>query len=310
MSPFPGHHKLSLLRAHKRDVGRIQKGDVVMTGVAVTNTGWANLGDVEVQYSVHGAGEPVLFIHGAIVPDTFQSLIQELSVSERYQAITYHRRGYTGSIQPDGPVSIERQAADAIGLLQHLGIERAHIVGHSYGGTIALQLALDAPQAVHSLALLEPALPMVPGMSDFMDQMVPVSQMFQAGDRSSAIDAFCQAVAGPEYRLVADRELPPGWVEQAAVDADTFFAIEIPALMEWTFTPELAAGITAPILSVLGTRSADIDPTTREAHELLQSWLPQTEEFLLPDATHLLQMMDPGGMARGLSRFWTDHAAA
>ena len=51
--------------------------------------------------------------------------------------------------------------SDYTPFLQHLGIERAHFVGQSYGGAIILQVALDAPETVHSLALLEPALPSV-----------------------------------------------------------------------------------------------------------------------------------------------------
>jgi pimeloyl-ACP methyl ester carboxylesterase len=60
------------------------------------------------------------------------------------------------------PFSLAQQAADCRALLEYLDIERAHVVGHSSGGLIALRLALDAPQVVHSLVLLEPALLDVP----------------------------------------------------------------------------------------------------------------------------------------------------
>ena len=54
------------------------------------------------------------------------------------------------------PVSFAEHAADAAALLDHLGIRRAHVAGHSTGAIIALQLAVDRPDLVHSLALLEP----------------------------------------------------------------------------------------------------------------------------------------------------------
>jgi pimeloyl-ACP methyl ester carboxylesterase len=126
------------------------------------------------EYEIRGAGEPVVLVHGAHVADAFAPLLAEPVLTERYQLILYHRRGFAGSTHPDGPLSIVQQARDCRALMQHLGVQRAHVVGHSYGGVIALQLALDAPEAVHSLALLEPALLTVPSTPQFMEAMGPV----------------------------------------------------------------------------------------------------------------------------------------
>ena len=115
----------------------------------------------------------------------------------RYRLIRYHRRGYAGSSKPEpgASVSIGKQAADAVALLRHLRIERAHIVGHSYGGVIALQLALDAPQVVHSLTLLEPArVGFVPSGQEFGKQtMEPALARYRAGARTCATAAAAWA---------------------------------------------------------------------------------------------------------------------
>src|SRR5438094_724696 len=118
----------------------------------------AQVDDITLEYDVWGVGEPVVFIHGAFIADTFRPLVGAPSLAGGYQLVTYRRRGYGGSSRTLGPISAERQAADCSGLLRHLGVQRAHIVGHSWGGSFALQLALDSPEVVHSLALLEPAL--------------------------------------------------------------------------------------------------------------------------------------------------------
>jgi pimeloyl-ACP methyl ester carboxylesterase len=118
----------------------------------------ADVDGVTLEYEVAGAGEPVVFIHGTFIADPFRPLLAEPSLADRYRLIAYHRRGYAGSSRASGPVSVARQAADCRALIRHLGVESAHVVGHSFGGCIALQLALDAPDVVHSLALLEPAL--------------------------------------------------------------------------------------------------------------------------------------------------------
>lgn len=73
--------------------------------------------------------------------------------------MNYHRVGYAGSPHVAGTVSIKDQAGQLRALMQSLGIERAHLVGHSCGGNISLQLALDSPQSVQSIALLEAAMP-------------------------------------------------------------------------------------------------------------------------------------------------------
>src|SRR5690606_22296560 len=104
-----------------------------------------------------------------------------------------------------------------------------------------------------------------------------------------------------------EANLPPGWFERAVADVDTFFQAELPAVLGWQFTREDASRIRQPVLSVLGADSAGIDPTTAEVHELLQDWLPQTETFSLPEATHALQIMNPAGLAPALARFFTRH---
>ena len=266
----------------------------------------ATIDGIELEYEVWGLGEPVVLVHGSHVADAFAPLLAEPVLTTCYRLISYHRRGFAGSTHSGAPVSIAQQAADCRALMQGLGVERAHIVGHSYGGVIALQLALDAPQAVHSLALLEPALLAVPSAPQFVEAMEPVLQMYQAGDKARAVDAFLQGACGPAYCRVLDRVLP-GAFAQAVADADTFFLIEQPAIQEWTFTREEARRITRPVLTVLGADSEAVWPGFREGRDLLLVWLPQAEQFVLPRATHLLQVQNPRDMAEGLKAFFAGH---
>lgn len=257
----------------------------------------------ELEYEIRGTGEPVVLVHGSHIADAFAPLLAEPELTERYQLLMYHRRGFADSTCPDGPLSIEQQAADCRALMQSLGVQRAHVAGHSYGGPIALQLALDAPEAVHSLALLEPALIMfVPSAPQFMEAVGPLVQMYEAGDKTGAVDGFLRAVVGPEYRGMLESVLP-GAFEQAVADADTFFQSELPALPQWGFTQEDAERITQPVLSVLGTDSHTLWPGWPEIHELAQDWFG-AETFVLESATHGLQMMNPQGLAAGLAAFF------
>jgi pimeloyl-ACP methyl ester carboxylesterase len=265
----------------------------------------AQIGGMTIEYEVGGAGEPVLFIHGALMADTFKPLLTQSVLTSRYQLIIMHRRGYAGSTHADRPVSIAEQAMDCHGLLQHLGVQSAHIVGHSSGAVIALQLALDAPRAVHTLSLLEPALH-VGSNPQMMEVMRGIMQMCEEGNKAKAVETFVQGVAGPEFRRILDAVLP-GCYEQAVNDADTFFRVELPSQMQWRFTQEEAARITQPVLAVLGAESHNFAPNVVKVHEQILAWLPQAEPFVLDGANHALQIMNAKGMAEGLARFFAIH---
>lgn len=188
----------------------------------------AVLGNVELDYEVRGAGEPVVLMHAGVFADWFKPLLEEPALIGRYRVLRYHRVGYAGSSRVAGPVSIADQAAHLLALMRHLAIERAHIVGHSSSGNIALQLALDAPHVVQSVALLEPALLAVPsGPQVAKAVLVPALQRYGAGDKAGAVDTFMRGVSGPAYRAVLEQALP-GAFDQAVADADTFFSQELP----------------------------------------------------------------------------------
>ena len=109
-------------------------------------------------FETKGTGEPLVLIHGGITGEAFDCLLDQPPRTDRCQVTHYHRRRFLGSTRHTGPFSIAQQAQDALAVVQRVAGGRAHVAGHSYGGATALQLALRAPDAVHSLALLEPPL--------------------------------------------------------------------------------------------------------------------------------------------------------
>jgi pimeloyl-ACP methyl ester carboxylesterase len=265
----------------------------------------------ELEYESGGAGEPVLLIHGSILADAFTPLLAQPTLADHYRLIHYHRRGFAGSCRHTGPCSIAQQADDARALLDHLRVERAHVVGHSYGGTIGLQLALDAPERVATLALLEPAGIAAPSGEAFgQEVLAPAGGRYGSGDKAGAVELFLLGVCGPGMREAADQALPPGAVEQATADADTFFLAELPALGEWQFGAAEAAGITQPVLLVLGADSDTVTPVFSEMNAALAEWLPRADSVELPGANHALQMMNPAGTADLLANFFARHPIA
>jgi pimeloyl-ACP methyl ester carboxylesterase len=281
------------------------------TGERTRTMSRASLDGIELEYEVRGAGEPVVLVHAGVFARWYQPLLDEPALTSRYRVLTYHRIGYAGSSRLSGPVSIAQQAAHLSALMRHLGMQRAHVVGHSSGGNIALQLALDAPEMVGSLAVLEAALPLEAGGSERLLStrafMAPVVERYRAGDKAGAVDGFMRGVTGPDYRTALDRVLPAAFGE-AVASADTFFGQELPAVGQWSFRREDARRITQPVLAVVGERSLQQSPIWGARQEMLVTWLPNAEGFILPGASHLLYLENPRGMAERLAAFFARHS--
>ena len=254
----------------------------------------------QLEYEVRGHGEPVLLIHGSIVAAAFRPLMSEPAL-QGYQLIRYHRRGLANSSAPAGPFRIEDQAADALAVLQHVGIEKAHIVGHSYGGVVALQLALDAPTVVKSLVLLEPAIPAGGGPPP--EHILRALSLYQNGDKAGAIDAISRGAFGPEWRELLSRTIP-GAIEDAVDDADTTFRIENPAIVQWRFGQQEANRIQQPVVFMLGTLSG---PREAERLGVLQSWIPHLQSQVIEGANHSLWLQQPTVVARGIAAFLAEN---
>ncbi len=260
--------------------------------------------DAVIEYEVQGDGEPVLLIPVGLIADGLgHPLLAQPVLASRYQLIHYHSRGYRGSTLGSASLTISRLAGDARALLEHLGVNTAHIVGHSISGLIALQLASEVPGLVYSLVLMEPPLRMVPsGKAAFERNILPMLTAYQAGNKRGAVEIFGENIFGPNWQSIIEHAIPGG-VQQAMEDVDTFIQ-ELSAIQAWQYAPEQAAAIHQPVLSVIGNLREN--PYQLEIRALLHTWFPQIEDLDVP-TTHLLQMQDPAAVARGLADFFSCH---
>ena len=139
-TPRPGNQGPS--HWHRRDAANDEKacaaGRVEMPRVRVNG--------VELHYVEVGGGDPVLMIMG-FGGDHLAWGFQVPALSARYRVIAFDNRGAGQSSVPDVPYSTRMMADDAVGLLDALGIERAHVIGVSMGGMIAQEVALGHPRS-------------------------------------------------------------------------------------------------------------------------------------------------------------------
>ncbi len=216
---------------------------------------------VRLYYEDRGSGTPLLGLHGAGSSAVFWEDAAE-RLSELGRVITYDRRGSNRSERPDPyeTTSVQEHADDALGLLRALDAEPAVLIGRSYGGTVALDLALRHPRSALGIALLE-AGPM--GLSDEYDAWF-------MSIRDQCEDVPLDAVGETVVREVfgAWDELPDDW--------RTVFTANSPALLaelrggEWTDNDRLEE-LEVPTLIV----TADGSPEPlRRGSEALAAALP------------------------------------
>ena len=206
------------------------------------------VGDIDVYYEEHGSGPPLLLIMG-LATDSTAWAFQLPEFARHYRAIAFDNRGVGRTSKPAGPYSIHQMADDAAGVMDALGVARAHVLGVSMGGMIAQELALRHPERVSALVLActfpEP------------DATVEDRRSFMVGLLGGQVSADGELqidVASLNPLLFVQQMLP-------AVFNPSFIASDLPKLMQ-VFAGALQYGfsmeaILGQVAAVMGHRATD-----------------------------------------------------
>jgi pimeloyl-ACP methyl ester carboxylesterase len=155
-----------------------------------------------IAYHDRGAGPAVVLLHPGFVADGMLPLLGDPALAE-YRLIAPHRRGYGRSAPAEPPVSMADLASDLLGLLDALGMERADLVGHSFGGCVAIEAARVRPDRIGRLVLLEPPLGFAlsqPTLAVLMDTAGQAMGRFAAGDHAGAVAVWLDGAFGPGWQ--------------------------------------------------------------------------------------------------------------
>lgn len=232
-----------------------------------------------------GSGEPVVFVQTALMADELRPVATDPALDD-YRKILYYRRGYAGSSPVSSAGSIRRDAADCAALLTELDIDRAHVVGLSFSGAIALQFAAELPERAHSLTLIEPPPVHIPRADEFRAANNRLITSGRHQGLGAALDEFLTIIIGPDWQQVAEEALPDS-ARQMQQDVATFFDSDLPALLAWRFGPDDAARVDCPVLYIGGSESG---PWFAEVHELILGWIPHAEDVIIDGADHSLAL--------------------
>jgi FAD/FMN-containing dehydrogenase/pimeloyl-ACP methyl ester carboxylesterase len=269
-----------------------------------------NLTDTQLTYRERGTGIPVILIHGAVgdyrVWDTQLDFL-----AAHYRVITYSRRHHFPNACPFNArdYNLSTHAADLAAFIQALGIESAHLVGHSYGAALAALTAYQYPALVRSLSLGEPTLfPMLESRdgkmlwTELQTQFEAVRHLLRFGHNDHAIRKFLTAAVG----LDVFDQLPEKTQSMVMDNLDTLELMLEGGFDFPAFTSSTARRISVPTILITGERSPRINHLISD---LLVGCIPNATKQVLRDTSHGLQIENPDEFNRVVLTFLSDQEA-
>ena len=239
------------------------------------------------EYSDQGNGSTIVVIHAGGFADWFLPMATILR-QQGFRVVRLRRAGYGDTAPPSG-LSLGDHARHSAAVLDHLGLSGTHVVGHSSGALVALDLAAARADLVGCLTLFEPA----PG--GCLAPAVPMTTTAPApAPLDDPFDAFMVMACGPEYLAVLTDALGSAGVERARLESSYFLADEMPAVLGWPFDAESAKRVTQPLTAAWGTESS---PAYRDACDQLHALIPHADVLSIDGADHLFPLRDPDKFA-------------
>ncbi|MBO9520689.1 MAG: alpha/beta hydrolase [Nocardioidaceae bacterium] len=229
---------------------------------------------------------PLVLLHPGIADSTIWDRL--LPLLDDYRVIRFDRRGFGRS----APATEEYTALrDLVAVLDHLGLERAHLVGNSMGGETALALAVTEPDRVASLTLLCPGIGGYPWPEDDYPELVAA---WTAAKEAGDVPALAKIQEGMWFAAGTDDYLSEQVLKATELDFSPAGPLEQENPEQWS----KVAAITAPTTVVAGA----LDPAdSLQASVDLAARIPGAELVRL-DADHVPQYRDPEGVAAALVR--------
>jgi len=246
-------------------------------------------------YAVEGSGAPVLLIHGVGARlDTCDDVAAVLA--GMFKVVRYDLRGHGKSSKVPGPYSLDLFADDAVALLDHLGIVRAHVAGHSLGGMIAITLAARHPQRVDRLAVLSAAAGRTEEeRSRVMERIALIADGIPGDHFKNSLSRWFT----DEFRA-ANPELMEEYAARNRENDSACYAAAYTVLATGEVAPDLPR-VKAPTLVVTGEN--DLGSNPRMAG-FIHAGIAGSELRILPRLRHSILIEAPLAVASQLEHFF------
>lgn len=251
------------------------------------------IGDVELYYEVEGQGEPLVLIHG-LGSSTRDWEYQVPFFARDYRVLAVDVRGHGRSDKPRGPYSMPMFARDVAGLLEGIEAAPAHVVGISMGGMIAFQLAVDRPELVRSLVVVNSMPDMV--VRTLAQRLAVWQRMIIAP--LLGMKKMAEVLGGRLFPKLEQGELRAEFVKRWEENDPRAYREALKAITGWSVGDRLG-GIGCPVLVVSG----DEDYTPVEAKAAYVNRLPRARLVVIADSRHGTPVDQPEAFNEAVAAF-------
>jgi pimeloyl-ACP methyl ester carboxylesterase len=253
-----------------------------------------HLADADLHCEIAGSGETLLFIHGlGSCGEDWRPQVDHFR--DRYLTIACDLRGHGKSSKPRGPYSIEGFASDVAALLRELRTGPAHVVGISLGGMVAFQLAVDAPELVRSLTIVNSG-PAVPAAT-FKQRLPLYIRLVYA--RVLGLHGMAKMIAKRLFPKPGQEALQRAFIARLAANDTHCYLASLRAIFAGWGVADRLQGIRCPVLVL----AADQDYTPVELKQAYVALLPDARLVVVPDSRHALPMEKPREFNEALTKF-------
>jgi 3-oxoadipate enol-lactonase len=257
----------------------------------------ASVNGVTITYHDSGGDGPVVVLSHGYLMDSSMFDPQVAALAPQYRVITWDERGFGGT-KATGPFSYWDSASDALGLLDHLGIEQAVLGGMSQGGFLSLRAALQAPERVRALVLIDSQAGLEdPEAAPAYEEM---ERIWLAQGPEPVQDVVASIILGPPDGTIA---YAPWFAKWAAIDReDTQFAFR--CLMDRDDITARLGEISCPALILHGTADAAIP---MEKAEVVRDGLAGPATLVqIEGGTHAANLSHPAAVNAAMLAFLSD----
>ncbi|HEY8307560.1 MAG TPA: alpha/beta hydrolase [Lapillicoccus sp.] len=255
--------------------------------IAPTSTGYADVNGLHLYYETYGSGAPLVLLHGGMltIDLNFASLIPALAQTHTVIGVEMQGHGRTANI--DREITYANLATDIVALLDHLGIERAAVLGHSMGGGVALEMAVNHADRVSAIVPISASVSKDGMHPDLLDPST-----FETSSIMPTAQDFADFKGAYERLSPHPEQFDAFLMSLSGMDAD--FA---------GWTDEQLAGISCPVLIVQG----DNDFTTVAHAGVMLAKIPNSTLAVIPGTTHMQVTRRDTILLPVLERFFAAH---